>query len=210
MKISGKLFGLMIMLVFSVHSFAKFGLGADVVSRYIWRGTDLSGSVSVQPTLSYTAGSIEIGAWGSYSLRDMGSNENDLYLTFSLGDLGITVTDYYFPETMDAFNYSNEDGIHWLEAGLTYALGKFGLFTGFFFSGDPDDSKYFELTYDLYEKEQVSASLVIGAGDGVYLLDNDRLNVVNVGLTASSGAISVTYIVNPQAETNFLVFGYSF
>jgi hypothetical protein len=210
MRFSGKVFGFMLILSFSVHSFAKIGMGADVVSRYIWRGTDLGGSVSVQPTLSYTSGLIEIGAWGSYSLTDMGANENDLYLTCSLGDLGITLTDYYFPETMDVFNYGNEDGIHWLEVSLSYALGKFSLLTGFFFSGDPDDSKYFELTYNFYEKEEVAVSLIIGAGDGVYLLDSDRLNVVNIGLAAGSGALSVSYIVNPQAETNFLVFGYSF
>ena len=198
------------MVIFSVHSFAKIGLGADVVSRYIWRGTDLGGSVSVQPVLSCTAGSIEIGAWGSYSLTDTRANENDLYLACSLGELGITVTDYYFPETMDVFDYSSDAGIHWIEASLCYELGKFSLLTGFFFSGDPDDSKYFELTYHFYEKKEMSASLIIGAGDGVYLVDSDRMNVVNIGLAASSGALSVSYILNPQAETSFLVFGCSF
>ena len=52
--------------------------------------------------------------------------------------------------------------------------------------------------------------MVVGAGDGVYLMDSEDLNVVNVGLTASSGSMSVSYILNPQAETNFIVFGYSF
>ena len=210
MRFSGKIFGILFMVIFSVHSFAKIGLGADVVSRYIWRGTDLGGSVSVQPVLSYTAGLLEVGAWGSYSLTDRGANENDLYLTYSLGELGITVTDYYFPETMDVFDYSSDAGIHWIEASLCYTLGKFSLLTAFFFSGDPEDSKYFELTYNFYENEAVSASLIIGAGDGVYLVDSERLNIVNIGLKTSSGPLSVSYILNPQAETNFLVFGYSF
>lgn len=41
---------------------AQFGLGADVVSRYVWRGTDFGNAASVQPYISYTAGVLEIGA----------------------------------------------------------------------------------------------------------------------------------------------------
>ena len=64
--------------------------------------------------------------------------------------------------------------------------------------------------YDFYKKDDVSAGLVVGVGDGAYLMDSEDLNVVNMGLIASSGSMSVSYILNPQAETNFIVFGYSF
>ncbi|MFC1569555.1 hypothetical protein ACFL4L_04915 [bacterium] len=210
MKTTTRILGLLLVLLFANNAFAQVGLGGDVVSRYVWRGTDLGGSLSVQPALSYTTGHLEIGAWGSYALTDGGFNENDIYLTYTIGDLGITVTDYYFPETMDAFNYKDEDGIHWLEASLSYGLGDFSLLAGYFFSGDPDNSMYFEAGYDFYEKDDISAGLVVGAGDGAYLMDSEDLNVVNIGITASSGRLSVSYIINPQAETNFIVFGYSF
>ncbi len=209
MKTTGRILGLVFMLLITANGFAQMGLGADVVSRYVWRGTDFGNSASVQPALSYTAGNLEIGAWASYALTDGGSNENDLYLTYSLGDLGLTVTDYYFPESMDAFNYSDEDGIHWLEASVSYGLGKLSLLAGYYFSGDPDNSMYFEAGYDFYDKDDVTASLFFGAGDGVYTTTGE-LEAVNIGITASTGSISCSYIVNPQSETNFLVFGYSF
>ena len=210
MKKAIRNFGIILILVLSVNAFGKIGLGADVVSRYVWRGTDLGNSASVQPALYCTTGGLEIGSWGSYALTDGGFNENDFYLTYSIGSFGLTVADYYFPETMDLFNYSDEDGIHWLEASASYSLSKFSIMATYFFSGDPENSLYFEVGYDFYEKEDVSAGFVVGAGDGVYLMNSDDLNVVNVGITASSGSMFVSYIVNPQSETNFIVFGYSF
>ncbi|MBN1782206.1 hypothetical protein JW948_13825 [bacterium] len=212
MKMS-KIFLTMILgLVFAGNVRAQFGLGADVVSRYVWRGTDFGNSASVQPALSYTAGSLEIGAWGSFALTDGGANENDLYMTYSVGNFGITLTDYYFPVPgqMEAFNYADADGFHWLEASASFAAGDFSVLVGMFFSGDPDNSMYVELGYGFYEKDDVSASLTVAAGNGVYLYESEDLNLVNVGLAVAGGPVTVSYIVNPQAETNFLVFGYSF
>src|SRR5690625_3783970 len=37
----------------------RFNVGADIVSRYVWRGTDFGESVSIQPTLSFSAGGFE-------------------------------------------------------------------------------------------------------------------------------------------------------
>ena len=34
----------------------QVSLGADVVSRYVWRGVDFGESMSVQPSLSFSAG----------------------------------------------------------------------------------------------------------------------------------------------------------
>lgn len=198
------------MIMLTVNSYAQIGLGADLVSRYVWRGTDFGNSASIQPALSYTLAGLEIGAWASYALADSGSHENDLYLTYSIGDLGITITDYYYPEKMDAFNYSDEDGIHCLEASVSYSPGSFSMLAGYYFSGDPDNSMYLEAGYEFYAKDDMEASLIVGAGDGVYVEEDDKLNVVNVGITASSGPISVSYIVNPQKKTNYLIFGYSF
>jgi hypothetical protein len=192
-------------------SYAGFGLGADIYSRYVWRGRDFGNAVSVQPALSYTVGGFEIGAWASYPIDNgsVGANENDLYITYSIGNLGLTISDYYFPETGDVFNYRSEDAIHFLESSVSYSLGSVGLLAGYLFSGDADNSVYAEISWDFYEKEDVNASLVVGAGNGMYVVEDD-FNAVNVGLTVSSGSMSASYIINPDAETNFLVFGYSF
>lgn len=204
---------LSMLLLGTTLAYAGFGIGADVTSRYVWRGTDFGNSVSVQPALAYSVGGLEVGAWASYPIASdstsIGANENDLYLSYSIGDLGLTLTDYYFPETGDAFNYSHEDGIHFLEASVSYAIGPISLLAGYFFSGDPDNSMYAEIGYGFYESDALSASLTVGAGDGAYVTADD-FSVVNVGLTVSTGSLSVSYIVNPDAETNFLVAGYSF
>ncbi len=198
-------------LLISASAFAEIGLGADVVSRYVWRGADFGNALSIQPGMSFTSGNLEIGAWASYPVDNgsAGANENDLYITYSIGDLGLTVCDYYFPEGMDVFNYSDEDGVHWLEASASYSIGSFSVLAGYFFSGDPDNSMYVELGYDLGTFEDIGASLVIGAGDGVYAMEGD-MAVVNIGVTFSKDAIFASYIINPDTETNFLVFGYSF
>ncbi len=200
-----------LILLVSAASYAQFGLGADVYSRYVWRGTDFGNAVSVQPSLNYTVGGLEIGVWASYPIDNgsVGANENDLYITYSIGNLGLTVTDYYFPEAGDVFNYTSDDAIHFLEGSVSYSLGSVGLLAGYFFSGDEDNSAYAELSWGFYEKEDVSASLIVGAGNGMYVVEDD-FNVVNVGLSVSKGAMSASYIINPDSETNFLVFGYSF
>ena len=41
---------------------SSLSIGADVVSRYVWRGTDFGDGVSVQPGISYSMGNVEIGA----------------------------------------------------------------------------------------------------------------------------------------------------
>ena len=51
-------------------------------------------------------------------------------------------------------------------------------------------------------------------GNGMYTIEGedekDSFQVVNVGLTASREQFTATYVINPQQETSFLVFGVSF
>ncbi len=199
-------------LLLTASAFAEIGLGADIVSRYVWRGTDFGNALSIQPGMSIVTGNLEIGAWASYPVDNgsAGANENDLYISYAIGDLGLTLTDYYFPEGGDLFNYSDEDGVHFLEASISYSLGNLNLLAGYFFSGDPDNSMYFEAGYALGTYNGVDASVFAGAGDGVYVSDGTDLSVVNIGVTFSKDALSASYIINPERETNYLVFGYSF
>ena len=62
----------------AVPAAADVGFGADVVSRYVWRGTDFGNAVSVRPGMSYSTGSVEGGAWSSWAINGGGANENDL------------------------------------------------------------------------------------------------------------------------------------
>jgi hypothetical protein len=104
---------------------AEVGFGADAVSRYIFRGTDFGNAVTVQPSISYSTDSFEVGAWSSWAIDSGGANENDLYVTVNAGPLAITVTDYFFPANApaDFFSYSDGDAVHVLEAMASANLG---------------------------------------------------------------------------------------
>src|SRR5574344_1225439 len=90
---------------------------ADVVSSYVWRGTQFSGA-SIQPTLDFTASGFSIGSWGSAGLD--GFLEMDLYAKYAF-DFGLTLglTDYYYPGT-SYFDFSKASGGHGLEVNLGY------------------------------------------------------------------------------------------
>lgn len=209
----------------AVPADAGVGFGADVVNRYVWRGTDFGNAVSVQPGMSISHGNIEIGAWSSWAITDGGANENDLYASFSSGPIGITLTDYYFPGLTedDSFfsynNYSKEElekdeeksNPHILEISASLALDGMPLsaLAAFNFSGDPDDSFWVEATYDLGEMEETAVSVTAGFGNGVYTTDTDPA-LVSVGLNMSKGDYFASYILNPNRESSFLVFGRSF
>lgn len=199
----------------AVPADAGVGFGADVVNRYVWRGTDFGNAVSVQPGMSISYGNIEVGAWSSWAITDGGANENDLYASFSSGPIGITLTDYYFPgltgENDSFFSYSDEDAVHILEVSASLALDGMPLsgLVAFNFSGDPDDSFWVEATYDLGELEETAVSVTAGFGNGVYTTDTDPA-LVSVGLNMSKGDYFASYILNPDKESSFLVFGRSF
>ncbi len=207
-----KVLGLVAALTTAVPAVnAEVGMGADVVSRYVWRGTDFGNSASVQPFISYTMGAIEIGAWSSWAISAGGANENDLYATYSSGPLSVTLTDYFFPtaQESDFFSFSDGDEVHLLEISAAYEMGALSVMGAFNFSGDPDNSFYLEGGYELMSEDDMTVGLSVGAGNEVYTVDADPM-IVAIGLNVTKGAYMASYILNPEAETTFLVFGRSF
>jgi hypothetical protein len=151
-------------------------LGADVMSRNIWRGVNLGGnSPSIQPSLKLnlvtddTSHVLTIGTWGAFSMSELEFQEADLYVTYTFKKLiGLTVTDYFFPSDLvsarnNYFNYDSETTGHVFEGMLTFNGTKHIPFTLVFAmnfygadrrkmnedgtSGDIFFSKYAELGY---------------------------------------------------------------
>jgi hypothetical protein len=96
---------------------SPWNVGADLVSRYIWRGVNLGGSSpSIQPYVEFGFGSTDhafaVGAWGAYSVSGAQTGqEADLYLSYTLKEMfSLTFTDYFFPDETVArnkyFNYN--------------------------------------------------------------------------------------------------------
>lgn len=109
-------------------------LGADVMSRYVWRGVNLGGSSpSIQPWLRYSASSkdsihaLSVGAWSAYTFSQTSNQEVDLYLTYTFKNvISLTVTDYFFPEYYKTkersryFNYDTDSTCHVFEGIISF------------------------------------------------------------------------------------------
>ena len=160
----------------------EVGVGADLVNRYVWRGFDFGESFSIQPSVSVGAGGFEAGAWGSYALTSAGSNELDLFVSYTLGAVTLGVTDYYFPtmppdlgieSSADYFNFGSDgDGAHFIEPFVQVSGGDALPLTLTFATvayNDPTRSSYLEAGYTA-----VVAETEIGVGVGsVFALTPD-------------------------------------
>ena len=183
--------------------YGEVTIGADVVSRYVWRGTDYGNAAAVQPSIETTIGPVALGAWGSWSISpgpaDASGNECDLYASTTVGPVGLTLTDYFFPAYAGTDSLLNID-IHVFELSAGADAGPVSLLAAANVSGDDDNSTYLELTYGAFS---------LGLGNGAYSTDGE-FAPVSLGISASRDNFSASYIINPDQETSFLVFGVNF
>jgi hypothetical protein len=209
-------------LAFAALFFTTFGtqkveaqdFGADVASSYVWRGTQFGNGPHVQPWMSLGYGNLELGAWGSVPLTagDSGA-ELDLYVSYDLGPLALTVTNYTFPVAGGA--YAEGEGLFegdYLEVSGSGSVGPIDLTVGYFtelealyieagfsigvvdvaigYAGE-DDS-------DWYVSEAGLCNISVGGSKEVKITDDYSLPLFG------------SLVYNPEAESAFLVFGMSF
>ena len=183
--------------------YGEVTIGADVVSRYVWRGTDYGNAAAVQPGIETAVGPVTLGAWGSWSISpgpaDASGNECDLYASITVGPVGLTLTDYFFPAYAGIDSLLNLD-IHVFELSAGADVGPVSILAAANVSGDDDNSTYLELTYGAFS---------LGLGNGAYSTDGE-FAPVSIGVSASRDNFSASYIINPDQETSFLVFGVNF
>ncbi|MFO7446643.1 MAG: TorF family putative porin [Ignavibacteriaceae bacterium] len=185
----------------------EFSLGADVVSRYIWRGQELgANSPSVQPSVEFSAGGFATGFWAALPMASPEANaeEIDFYLSYGFdlgnaGGLSLGITDYMLPNA-DGFqltNFNNYDdtsedgpGSHALELNVGYSGPEsfpISLSFNVFFHGVEDSPIYVQLGYTTAVSD-VGIDLFVGSafGDGAaYYLTTETFDIVNLGITAS-------------------------
>jgi len=200
-------------LTFSANKTAlaqvEVGTGVDLVSTYVWRGVAYSGP-SWQPYVEASAGSFSIGAWGSQGYD--GFQEMDLYASYSIGDLSVGFTDYYYPGS----DYLSGDS-HAFEINVGYGIGSISIAANYILNeaadaGSAGGDMYFELSYS-----GSAADLFIGAGDGWHSSTGD-FGLVNIGITKSkeikitehfSLPVSGAVIFNPDSEQLYILAGIS-
>jgi Bacterial protein of unknown function (Gcw_chp) len=209
----------------------SFTLGADLVSRYVWRGTDFGESMSLQPGLSFQSGGLEVGTWASYSVSPEGSsaNEHDLWVGYTVttrqrGSFSFGITDYYFPSPGGKGFFSlegNGNGAHWIEPYLAYtgpATLPLSISGSLFVYNDPDNSVFVQMSYPM-SADGVDIELSLGTVTGASAFyGTDGFRVVHTAVQVSKSIVfserfslpvSLTYILNPTTERTFLVFGIS-
>ena len=197
-------------LMMTAPADAEIGIGADVVSRYVWRGGDAGGDgVNIQPSISCAKDNLEIGAWSSWSITSAAA-ENDLFVTYSMDSVALTITDYYNPPA-EFLDYDKDTGSHTIEIMGSVDLGIVSVMGAFNVHGDADDSFYAQIDYPCPKTSTANVDVTFAAalGNGGYSSDTDPKLVV-LSITADTGDHSASYILNPDSEIAYLVFGTSF
>jgi len=184
----------------------KLNIGSDIMSRFIWRGSDYGNSPSIEPTLSLSISNFEVGCWSSIATNSY-YKEIDMYAKYTYKSFSLLFTDYYVPLLNNTpaapdiryFNYNDKKTAHYFEGSLIYkGSDKFPLWLlgGVFFYGNDkrwgcDNQKdslcktyfssYIEAGYTFTIKEN-SADLFVGFTPfaGAY---GNTMGVINTGIT---------------------------
>jgi hypothetical protein len=140
---------------------AALNFGADLMSRYVWRGIDFGNSPAVQPNFSFSWKGLNIGCWGTYAFAkqsvrvndtttiDAGTYaETDLYISYTFKWFTLMVFDFFTINGLNPnegnryFDYRNATTGHTFEGSVTFdGPGKFPLqFTAstMFYGADKD------------------------------------------------------------------------
>ena len=203
------------LMTFNVESAKAQDFGADVVSAYVWRGTQFGTGPHIQPWMELGSGAITGGIWGSFqtnSLASKSGNELDMWISADLGPLALTVTNYSFPESDGTYKSGGVcDGD--LEVSGSASLGPVDLTVGYF---TDLEALYIEAGFPI---GPVGIAVGYGSdGDGAFYAGGDS-GLVNLSFSGEkeikftddySLPVFGSFIYNPDAESAFLVFGFSF
>ncbi|OQY29741.1 MAG: hypothetical protein B6244_02830 [Candidatus Cloacimonetes bacterium 4572_55] len=197
---------LAIVVLFSSSVYAQLDVGADLMSRYLWRGINQGNAAHFHPWASYTTGGFTAGVWGAYALDpNIGTEENDFSISYThslnkSNSVTMTLLDIYYGKLGGSFADFKEDtdptfvdgdgyGGHTIEAAFEYS-GLFHLLFAMNVYNDEDNSAYAELGYSL-DVNGVGLYMHIGGslgestswyGSGTY--GTKEATITNVGLTA--------------------------
>ena len=203
---------------------------ADFVNEYIWRGLKL-GDVAVQPTFGVGYKGLSLTALGSYGLSDKDDvKELDLTLGYTIGNLNIGITDYWFSEGLDPdaryFKYDAHGTNHLFEANIGYDFGPVALQWYTNFAGNDGTNKSGKRAYSSYFEASVPFRLatvdwIATAGAVPYATTTygtTGFAVTNLSLRATKDIrITDSFSIpifgqltgNPCSQKAYLVFGFT-
>ena len=206
---------LTIVALFSTNISYSQDFGADLVSSYVWRGTQFGSGSHIQPYMDLESGNLSGGIWGSFPTSAKGGgNELDLWMSYDFGPLALTITNYTFPG--EGGVYSKGEGLFngdYTELSASTSIGGVDLSAGYF---TEVEALYIELGTSIG-----AVDVALGYGDDsadAFYADGES-GLINMSFSGSKD-IQITdsyslpvfgsFIINPEAESAFLVFGISF
>lgn len=181
----------------------SFSGGSDLVSSYIWRGVYEAG-VSLQPTLTMSAGNFSATAWGSVDFASTSYKEMDITLAYTLGPVTLSLADLYWEggagnRDLISRNYFTFDSNspHRIEVGANWIISEKIPFTLSWYTilfgaadvnsrGERAYGSYFEIAYPFQVKGidmKAGVGMVPWNAYGTYGVDRD-FYVQNVFLNA--------------------------
>lgn len=202
-------------------------ISADVVSKYIWRGTEC-GKGAIQPTLGVAYKGLSLAAWGSYGIVESNDTEElDLTLSYTTGGLTIGVTDYWFSGGDNRyFLYDAHKTAHVFEANVGYDFGVASVNWYTNFAGADGLNKDGERAYSSYA--EIAAPFKLGGCDweaaiGVVPFatssyDTTGFAVTNMSLKATYDVkVTPTFTLpvfaqlagNPRSQKMFMALGFT-
>ncbi len=154
----------------------RVSVGADVVSKYVWRGVDQGQGAAIQPSMDFSYKGFSLSAWGSTPISDLDVKEFDVTLGYEIRGFGVSLTDYYW--NADGTNkYGMWKQSHLLEAAVRYDFGE-----------------TFPLTLSWATMVAGADKKIAGGGEekqnySSYISASYDFNIGGVGMNASVGAI---------------------
>ncbi|MBI5538707.1 MAG: hypothetical protein HY951_01510 [Bacteroidia bacterium] len=202
----------------------SFNVSADIVSRYVWRGSDFGNSPAIQPDLEISYGNFTLGTWGSATFSSFSLQETDLFVSFEFWKFKFSCWDYFYMN-MDTvgnsyFKYSEKETGHDFSFDTEFKLSEkipLKLLLSYnFYGADTLHTSYFELSYSLKKKIPLEILAGFTPSEGWY---GNGPGFVNLGFSMKKECkISDDYslpvyckiIFNPQKENIHLVAGITF
>lgn len=193
-------------------------VNADIVSRYIWRGSDYFNSPAIQPDMELVFNNnFGIGAWGSMSFTSQPIQENDLFIFANFKHFSVYVYDYFYMNQNTEnhyFNYKDKETGHTLSTDISYTISEkipFSLLASYnFWGNDTLNSSYVEISYSF--KKQPIRILCGGTfqkgwyGNGAGIVNAGIQFTKNIKITEQYELpIDIQCVINPQKENIFIV-----
>ena len=184
------------------QAFAEVSISADLVSQYLFRGSVESSAMSVQPTINYSTGSVNIGTWASRSI-DGAHQETNIYVSLVAGPVNVTITDY-----TDASPDLFKVGDHLIEVMASYESGDLSAALAVdVLNGNT--ALWIELGYNLVAVVDADVGLSLGLGNEKYTSDGDPMLAL-IGVNVSQGDYFASYQINPDVKGNMVFIGKNF